>query len=529
MEHGYQPRWESFEALANMKTRNAAAQKIKGVLDLSHGGHYRQQPHTNVLEAMAQAVWGSNLLGYLKMRAQQEGTDLLDFLHQFKPPAYYVDLEQAYRYRYARTDQSLSFRDFLDNYAAQRYHLAHYPTGTLGHPESLSILREFFIQAGIPAHNDLVIMGHGFKMLYMAAAAAIFTRAGTDGHQRPQGGYLVLPEGHYHSLVIPLDLFGIQPVIIKKMRGDQIRPILSTCEYPVRAIVLTSISIPEGEILSNGELMEIAEVILEYNQSHPDHPVYVILDELYKYTILNPKIETMPSFASMVSARYGSVHPYTISIMSPSKTFAFPSARIGFATCGDHQLLLRMGDWIRQIGEYHACPVAEVGAAAAFALTPTRWIEENNAYFRQRVVDARQHAFLLNQKLGWAAIHISNPDGGWYLSIEVDKASIPERHRQLLKTADDWHIYLIYYGHGQDNTGVITYSGAVLGYQPDRLVFRVSLAVQIEEVPALFERLYDALSRLQMMTQEELNTILNRGRFQKATKTTYVLAGQSPL
>lgn len=472
---------------------------------------------------------GCNLAGVLDHWAEAAGEPLSQFIGQFKAPDYHLDLEAAYRYLFRRFCEKggpdafrVSFDDFLQGLASQKTDLARYPESTMGSLECRAIFREYFVGRGVPAQKSMVITANnGFKSLLCAALASVMTED-HNGVRHPIGGELLAARGHYHSLVAFPCLFGGDLRVIPDMRAATVaRELAKDTGNRIRALALFAVDNPTGRIYDEDEMTELAGVLAAHNKRFPEKPVRVIADDVYAGSLLCPQTKMPRAFAAMANEGR-SMHDCTISIGSMSKTFAFASSRIGFATSGDKKLMISISAWMLQTGAYHIPPFLEVAAAAALAAVPRSWVEDNNKAYRSRLASARDHLATLNSRLN-CEIKMNDPKGGWYLLLDVPRSALSP-NAQLNIQEDELHAYLLLYGkmpgknHCRPNTGVATFPGSINGISngvhndPNILTMRLSLAMSEENLSMAFERIGDAIEQLNEARPSEISDVLDMAK-----------------
>lgn len=515
--------------------------KLDGVIDASHGGQWVSDPVQMAREAGAAAFFGKTFLLYIADKAQEAEVSISKYMDGFRKPEYPINLRDVYYSRYEKAakkdSQNVSeegFEAFLEKQVQKDLKLAKYPSQTLGSTEVRDVFKEYLIANRIPADKSMVIIGgNGFKSMYGAAIAAILTEEFTPGHRKPRGGIVVASEGYYHSLSSVTELFGGRFGVIKNMDAENIDALLKKSvesenqNDKVRTIVIPIVNNPTGEILDYDKLEGIANVILNHNKNHPNEKVTIISDEIYRDCILDKEIERTPCIAE-ITIEGKRMHDCTFSINAVSKTFAAASFRIGSMSSGDKDLMIAAGDFIRQLGTYSIAPPMEIAAAAAVSFTEMNgFIEKNNEYYRKQLDHITSLVSDLNSKHEEPILEVSNPDGGWYTLIKISKDIVPEKLKPLLNDSGDMHKYLIHWGEGEPDTGVVTFPGKVLGYESnleintnganresdDFYMHRVTLALTPEELTDVVSRIERATAKLQTLSIENLENILEQGKY----------------
>lgn len=473
------------------------------------GGQYFFSPHKMALEAhIHHTIHHSSLLGYLSSRAEEKEQPLAGYLRQFCPEkGHFIDLYEAYRDLWKNSqDRDLPFDDFLIKQSCQCIGSTGYLDFCHGQEESLYLMKNYFRNMGLPAHVDQVVMGTGFKNLFNTFLTALMTkdvRVDGDGrdYRESSRGTILVPRGHYQSLVKAPSFHNSRLKVIEKTDREHIREELER-RGDIKAVYFSVVANPSGDIMPREQICGIADAVLEYNAEHLDNPVYVIADQVYNGSILKEGLEIF-SIAS-VKTPQGNMFDYTITIVSPSKTLGYASARIGFACSGitipgDRASLIdRMGVILGHEGSDGVEVSTEVGVVAAYAFSSQEWIEHNSRYIRSQLVIARSHIRAINGHIGRNFVNINDPDAGWYILSKIKKADLPSG----ITDSTDLMVFLMNYNLCRNDTGIICRPGSQFGYESpslpkmDHLILRSTLAMTADELHEFFRRYSQAIVKL---------------------------------
>lgn len=509
-----------------------AAQKITGnanAFNAHVGGQFFLTPHPMALDAQRhQALNYTGLLGYLAGLAEDKSVTLADFLKEFSPAnGYFIDLTAAYEELWQRSDHhELDFAAFLESRKQEKI----FPTGYLDHChgqiESLVLMAHYFKGRQIPATPDQVVMGTGFKNLFNALMTVLMTgevRVGSQGRDArlPKPGTILVPRGHYQSLVKAPSFHNGRLKVIERMDEAHITEALEN-RGDIKAVYFSVVANPSGDVMPEEQIRGIARAIIGYNALHPNDPVFVVADQVYNGSLLKKGLEIF-SIASLTDASLGMDDPavnamamfdYTVTIVSPSKTLGYASARIGFAASnaripGDRDdIISRMGNILGHEGSDGVEVSAEKGALGAYAFTPLSWIDANSEYVKAQLARARHHVETINRSLGKEFFTINDPDAGWYIL-----SSFPRKHLPLgIRDSTDLMAWFMGYAQFKKDTGVIVRPGSQFGLEApnlgprDHLILRSTLAMKPGDLDEFFRRLTRGIVKLDRIKQLETLT-----------------------
>jgi aspartate/methionine/tyrosine aminotransferase len=490
------------------------------------GGQFFFSPYKMVLEAhIHHTIHHTSLLGFISSLADKESVMLSDYLKNYSPvKGYFIDLFEAYRNIWQNsTDNEIPYEEYLLKRSKQKIGSTGYLDFCHGQEESLYLMKNYFINLGLPVHLEQVVMGTGFKNLFNTFLTALMTKdvhvddQGRDFRERSRGLILV-PRGHYQSLVKAPSFHNSKLKVIDKIDGEHIRQELKT-RRDIKAVYFSVVANPSGEIMPADQILGIANAVLEYNSNNKENPVYVIADQVYNGSIMKKGLEIF-SIASIKTAT-GNMLDYTITIVSPSKTLGYASARIGFACSGitlpgdNDSLISRMGVILGHEGSDGVEVSTETAAVAAYAFSSQAWIEKNSSYIRNQLEIARKQIQSLNKYIGHSYVEINDPDAGWYILSKIQKKNIPSG----ITDSTDLMVYMMNYSHCSKNTGVICRPGSQFGYETadlpalEYMILRSTLAMREEDLHEFFRRYKQgmiklaALKHLEEMSAESVKTM----------------------
>lgn len=508
------------------------------------GGQFFFSPHPMVLEAHIHHTNNhTSLLGYLASLSEKEGISLSEILTRFCPEnGYFINLYEGYRDYWKNSElKDSSFEDFLDYQKKQKISSTGYLDYAAGQVESYFLMKNYFNNLGIPSDEKHIVMGTGFKNLYHTLVNVLMTKdpvvdeSGRDLRVRSSGTILV-PKGHYQSLVKAPSWHNSCLRQLEKLDRKHIEEALEN-RGDIKALYFSVVANPSGEVMSEAQIREIAETILDYNEKNKDNPVLVIADQVYNGSILKEGVEIF-SIAS-VKRKSSRMFDYTITIVSPSKTLGYASARVGFATSGawipgdEKSLIARMEKVLDNEGCDGMEVSNEVGVVGAYAFSSQEWINSNSAYIKSQLIRSRVHVEDINKSAGYEFFTINDPDAGWYILSQFKRKNLPS----LIENSLDLMVYFLNYNHSKNDSGFKARPGAQFGYEAshlepmDFLILRSTLAMTPDNLDDFFRRLKEgvlklsALKKLESMTPEKLSAIKNEagGIKQFASETEKVL------
>ena len=480
------------------------------------GGQFFFSPHPMALEAhMHHTRNHTSLLGYLSSLSEKENVPLAVILKQFCPEnGHFINLYEAYRDWWKHSDfKDSSFQEYLDWQKKQKIPSTGYLDYSAGQVESYFVMKNYFNNLGIPADENHIVMGTGYKSLYHTLMNVLMTKdvavddEGRDLRVR-SGGTILVPKGHYQSLVKAPSWHNSCLRQVEKLDREHIEKELAE-RGDIKALYFSVVANPSGEVMLESRIREIAETVLDYNDKNRDNPLLVIADQVYNGSILKDGIKIF-SIASVKNEK-GRMYDYTVTIVSPSKTLGYASARVGFATSGawlpgdDKCVIARMEKVLDNEGCDGMEVSNEVGVIGAYSFSSRDWINSNSAYIRSQLERARRHVEDINRSVGYEFFTINDPDAGWYILSEFKRKNLPSGIENSL----DLMVYFLNYNHGKNESGFKARPGAQFGYEAehlepmDYLILRSTLAMQPEDLDDFFRRFKEGVPKLAALKELE--------------------------
>lgn len=304
----------------------------------------------------------------------------------------------------------------------------------------------------------------GAKGAFMAFCAAIMCRRRHDDLHH-LGGLLLTPAGYYQSLRLIPPLFGGTIHVTPDLSGDAVRDWLAaTADHPRRCVYVPLVNNADGAVLTRQRAHDIAGVILEHNAARPGNPVYVLADDVYALSWLDPHRPGLPigavTGADLGEPALGSMSDWTLSVVTPSKTFALATARVAFATTTSPPLAAAIAHYRTVLSQGRVPQASELTAAAAICLTPTGWIEDWNAAYQSALSAVSADLRQINARLGYRAVWADPIEGGWYLPLRISPALLPGAASSV-----DAFAALLHYGGADPHTGIAVLPGEPFGHR----------------------------------------------------------------
>ncbi len=450
---------------------------------------------------------GCTMLGYLSELAEQHRISLEEEVEKYSPAnGYLINLPSVYREM--ADSRGKSYEEFLESFSQYKFTQANYRKRESSE-EATAIAAGFFRALGLPSSLKNTIRGsNGFKNLYYNVARTLFYSEDENGEFVNTGGSILIPKGHYHSLVLAPAMNGGRNAIADEITPETVRQALERREeLNLKAIYFSVVSNPDGKVADEAELREIAKVILEYNKSHPDDPVLIIDDQVYHGTVLAKDKKVVP-ISSISIPDLGNMFDYSIAIGSVSKGYGMPANRFGFATSGNHMFLEGLSKNLERMSVDEVSAVAERQAVAGLALVESQWFEANKSFYAEEIEKAKQAIENINASFEKEIVSCNSPEGGWHIKIGFNK-----EHLKGIKSSEDMAVFLMHYDAGNKDSGIYTLPGMLFGYEhdnreDDKVYVRVCLSMTEAENRETFIRLQNSIEKLERLNHKEVTQLV---------------------
>ncbi len=174
-------------------------------------------------------------------------------------------------------------KNYLTYLATRSHRLGGYRGGSSGYDEESRAFAAAYFQAlGLAVGpGEVLVFCGGFKGALICVCAAVMSSRRHDG-LRHIGGRVLAPVGYYQSLRLIPTIFGGGLDVVADLDGDTVGEWLAlTGGSGGRIVYVPLVNNVDGRVLSRARACSIATVVLEYNQRHPDNPVWVVTDDVY--------------------------------------------------------------------------------------------------------------------------------------------------------------------------------------------------------------------------------------------------------
>ena len=308
-----------------------------------------------------------------------------------------------------------SEQDLLAYVASRVHHLGAYRGASSGYDEEArAFAAAHFRAVGLSARPEEVLMFcGGAKGAFLAFCAALMLRRDHDDLHR-EGGRMLAPAGYYQSLRLIPPVFGGSINVVGELTGESVRDWLSRTDgLARRCVYVPLVNNADGRVLTKPIAHAIAREILAHNVTHPDAPVFVLADDVYVGSYLTPGCIGTP-IASVTGAQvgepvWGRISDWALTVVTASKTFALPTARVAFATTTNARLRRAVAHYRTVFSHGRVPQVTELAAIAAICLTPQEWIDRWNATYRARLAELAARIDTINASVGFEAIPCRSP------------------------------------------------------------------------------------------------------------------------
>ncbi|MCS7484687.1 aminotransferase class I/II-fold pyridoxal phosphate-dependent enzyme [Umezawaea endophytica] len=479
------------------------AKKKHRLVKLYKGSHASANPH-QVVTDFGQHFFREQRGLFSYACSQRDGTrpptvdDLDEFDLQHRPRTSVRAAFDILSNKCRRRDESPD--SFLSYLVKREHRLGAYRGGSSGlddEARSFAVAHWNQLQFSVTM-DDVMVFSGGFKGVFFGFCASLLYERDYE-ELRPLGGRILVPEGYYQSLRLIPPLLGAELSVTPDLTAESVNHWLQTTTgHTGRAVYVPIVNNANGRVLSRDRALGIAAAVLRYNQRHPDSPVFVLGDDVYEGSYLTADLHPQPIGAitghDLGDATLGRMSDYTVTVTTPSKTFAYPTCRIAFAATTNQKLRDSLAHY-RTLFSYGRVPqIDELSGIAALCLTPQTWVDDWNRVYRSKLAFLQSELANINDALGFNAFHLDKPEGGWYASLRVS----PRIFSTKLTSSIDAFAVLLHYGEDRTDTGVALLPGELFGYRyrpdnpDDTFILRGNLAVG-------FDDLREATARLRSM------------------------------
>jgi aspartate/methionine/tyrosine aminotransferase len=147
-------------------------------------------------------------------------------------------------------------------------------------------------------------------------------------------------------------------------------------------------------------------------------------------------------------------------VVTPSKTFALPTARVAFAATTNPALRAAVAHYRTVLSQGRVPQASELTAVAAICLTPQAWIDEWNTTYRAAHTNLTRRLDRLNAQLGYQAVWADPIGGGWYMPLRISRRLLPDEASSV-----DAFAALLHYGPDERDSGIALLPGELFGHR----------------------------------------------------------------
>lgn len=242
------------------------------------------------------------------------------------------------------------------------------------------------------------------------------------------GDEVVLPAPFWVSYLEMIKMAGAKPVIVTAGEGSGFKMTAEQLEAAVtpntKALIINNPCNPTGMVYSREELDAIARVCV-------DKDIYVISDEIYYGLMYDGR-----QFVS-IAALDSEVRERTILINGVSKSYAMTGWRIGYLLASEKIAKVLSNFVSNSTGS--PCTISQEAAVAALN-GPQGCVEEMCQAFEKR------RNYIVERMNRMDGVSCIQPEGAFYVMMNMEKLVGRTIHGQLIQTADDFCAALLKYG-----------------------------------------------------------------------------------
>jgi len=236
------------------------------------------------------------------------------------------------------------------------------------------------------------------------------------------GDEVLLPAPYWVTYAEAIRMAGGVPVIISAPEASDFKITKEQLEAAVtdktKLFVINNPSNPTGMLYDERELQGLADVCAK-------HDLYILSDEVYYQFVYDGK-----SFCSF-AALGGDVLERTIIVNGISKTYAMTGWRIGY-TASNARLAEVMGNYL---SHSTSAPSTISQLAAIEALNGPQ-----DSVFMMRDVFQQRRNFIVKRINAIDGVSCSNPDGAFYVMLNIEKLIGRTLGGRVINSADDFSL-----------------------------------------------------------------------------------------
>jgi aspartate aminotransferase len=361
---------------------------------------------------------------------------------------------------------------------AYRQHFTNYPSGE-GELDLRKAVSKFILEReGISYDPDEILIASGGRPLIYTIYRAIADKGDKIIYPVPSWNnnhYVHFVDGE-HCILETRPEHNFMPT------AEDIRPHLDGAVL----LSLCSPLNPTGTIFSREQLEAICDLVIEENRNRPEgaKKLFLLYDQIYWQLTFGENAHVNP-----VSLR-PELKPYTVFVDGISKCFAATGVRVGWSL-GPRHLISKMKAILSHLGAWS--PLPEQKATAKY-LVQKGSVDQYLKVFKAGLHERLQKIYKGFQQLkqdGFMVDAIA-PQAAIYLTVKFDLAGKTTPDGRLLEKQTDVTAYLL----SEAKLAIVPFPA--FGASRNSPWYRLSVGtVKIEEIHEMFQKLREALKRLQ--------------------------------
>jgi len=255
-----------------------------------------------------------------------------------------------------------------------------------------AVCEKFKNDNGISYEPSQIVISNGAKQAIQIALMTILN----DGDE------VIIPAPYWVSYSEMVKIAGGIPVIVYTSKENNFSPMLDDFKKAytdkTKAIIITSPSNPTGAMLSEEDLMQIAEFVVSKD-------LFVISDEIYEKLIYNENKKHI-SIASLNDE----IYKRTIVVNGVSKSYAMTGWRIGYSA-SSAEIAKIMGSLQSHISG-NPNSIAQKAAVEAILGDQSCVLKMKNEFGKRR-------EYIYNRVLDVPGLSALKPEGAFYLFVDI--------------------------------------------------------------------------------------------------------------
>jgi aspartate aminotransferase len=285
------------------------------------------------------------------------------------------------------------------------------------------------------------------------------------------GDEVIIYTPYWVSYACMVQLAGGKPVFVQGSQERNFEPTSEQVAQAItprtKAIIFSSPSNPNGLVLSQSSLLDLAQVL----ERHPQ--VLVIADEIYEYINFTDDFTSIGSIPSLQGR--------VVTVNGFSKSYAMTGWRVGYVAAPIW--LAKACEKLQGQTTSGTCSISQRAALAAFNV-PAEEIQGMREAYRHRIDLAMQHI------QDMPGILCNKPLGAFYIFPDISHYFGYTDGQFTINNADDFCMYML------QEARVSMVAGTGFGIPT---CVRISVATSDEVIQEAMERMQRALEKLRLM------------------------------